>query len=477
MSRYRLSRPAQVAVDLGLVGEQRSVFDFGCGRGGDLARLAEYGVSATGWDPVHRPSEPRRPADVVLCLYVLNVIADTSERGEALREAWALARHVLVVAVRPEWEARQVGGVAHCDGVVTTKGTFQKFFGQDEARVFIEGTIGATAVAIAPGIFFVFRDASEAQGFRAMRVRTAGVRATQSRVELAWAENRELLERLLDFYLSRGRTPVAVDDSALVQELEAAFRSVRAAWRLVNPLADANQLQLAEQKAAEDVLVWLALEAFAGRPRWSELPKDLQLDIKVQHGTFKEACSRADALLFQLGDEAALDHELRFLPFGKVLADAVYVHAEYLSDLPPLVRTYAGCGRALVGEVEDTTILKLSRRERRISYLSYPTFERDAHPALAASLRVDLRSFNVKWTDFRLSLNPPVLHRKELFVPEHHPTRAKFAALTQQEEAAGLLDDHTRIGTREGWSQALAAGRRTLRGHRLGSLPVSTEST
>src|SRR4051812_46180217 len=72
MTRTRLSRPAQLAVDLGVIAGRRAVFDFGCGRGGDIQRLTSSGVAAAGWDPTHRPGGPKKPSDVVMCLYVLN---------------------------------------------------------------------------------------------------------------------------------------------------------------------------------------------------------------------------------------------------------------------------------------------------------------------------------------------------------------------------------------------------------------------
>jgi DNA phosphorothioation-associated putative methyltransferase len=168
-----------------------------------------------------------------------------------------------------------------------------------------------------------------------------------------------------------------------------------------------------------------------------------------------------------MADEAGLDLALRTVPFGKVLPDAVYIHVDYLADLPPLVRVYVGSGRVLVGDVPNTTIVKMSRQERRISFLSYPDFERDPHPSLVNSLRVDLCSFSVKWRSFADWENPPVLHRKEAFVPERHPSRSKFASLTRQEERAGLFSDSTRIGTRAGWDAALAVAGKALRGHRL----------
>jgi DNA phosphorothioation-associated putative methyltransferase len=272
ISRTRLSRPAQLAVDLGLLAPETSLFDFGCGRGGDVDGLAEAGIAARGWDPVHRPESPRERADIVLCGYVLNVIASGQERREALRDAWSLADHALVVAVRPEWEADQIAGAAHSDGVVTSKGTFQKFFGQDEARAYLEAHTGQSPVAVAPGIFFIFRDPAHAQGFRAMRVRASHHRASRTRVEAAWSENRAVLEELLDFYSVRGRTPMPADDADLVGRLVDTFGSVRIAWRLARPFASAEDLSAAEDRARDDVLVWLALEACCQRPgsgpRW-----------------------------------------------------------------------------------------------------------------------------------------------------------------------------------------------------------------
>jgi hypothetical protein len=46
--------------------------------------------------------------------------------------------------------------------------------------------------------------------------------------------------------------------------------------------------------------------------------------------------------------------------------------------------------------------VKLQRVERKVAYLSYPQFDRVAHPPLATSLRADLRTFEVKWTDSEL---------------------------------------------------------------------------
>ncbi len=102
-----------------------------------------------------------------------------------------------------------------------------------------------------------------------------------------------------------------------------------------------------------------------------------------------------------------------------------------------------------------------------MSYLWYPDFEKDPHPALATSLVVALRGLGVTRRDYTASANPPILHRKETLVAADHPSRVKFARLTKQEERWGLLDETRTIGTRERWEALLADKGVRLRGHRL----------
>ena len=121
--------------------------------------------------------------------------------------------------------------------------------------------------------------------------------------------------------------------------------------------------------------------------------------------------------------------------------------------------------KALAGSV-PATVIKLHRQQRKISYLFYPEFEKDPHPALNASLRVDLQTFDIRFTDFRQSANPPILHRKETLIARDHPLYPKFARLTAQEERADLLGVPG-IGTRNTWNKLLEQEGWRLAGHRL----------
>src|SRR5262245_7554173 len=104
--RTNVSRPVALALDDGVIRSDRSFFDFGCGRGTDVAALRDMGVEASGWDPVHSAHAEKSAAHVVNLGYVVNVIEDPDERRETLREAWELSTTTLIVAARLDWDIK-----------------------------------------------------------------------------------------------------------------------------------------------------------------------------------------------------------------------------------------------------------------------------------------------------------------------------------------------------------------------------------
>jgi DNA phosphorothioation-associated putative methyltransferase len=190
-------------------------------------------------------------------------------------------------------------------------------------------------------------------------------------------------------------------------------------------------------------------------------------DIRAFFGSYTKACRQADELLFRSGNAEAVDAACKRSAVGKLLPNALYVHREALGALEPLLRVYEGCARAYLGEVEGANVIKMHRHSGKVSYLVYPDFETDPHPALLRSVRLSLRTRELDCHDYAASTNPPVLHRKEAFLPSDHPLRARFARLTQQEEKHGLLDNTSTIGTRQGWQHRLRERGFALRGHRL----------
>jgi DNA phosphorothioation-associated putative methyltransferase len=263
-----------------------------------------------------------------------------------------------------------------------------------------------------------------------------------------------------------GRLP-ETDEFAGAGQLLERFGSLKRAFALVRRVTGPAEWDAIRQWRTEDLLVYVALARFRKRPAFSQLPRTLQRDIRAFFGSYTKACRQADELLFRAGDAGAIDEACQRSAVGKLLPDDLYVHRSALDTLEPLLRIYEGCGRAYLGEIEGANIIKIHRRSGKISYLVYPDFEIDPHPALSRCIRVSLRTRELNCYDYADSANPPVLHRKESFLLASDPLHAKFGRLTVQEEKHGLLDEPSGIGTRDGWARRLIDRGFSLKGHRL----------
>lgn len=173
LSRNNFSRPVQHLLETGILKKNRSFFDYGCGRGDDVAGLTELGFRADGWDPVYQPDRSRHTADIVNLGFVLNVIEDPEERNEALREAWKLASGALVVSVISVWERPQNGLEAFADGHVTQRGTFQRYYEPGELKEYVDGTLGIDAVPASPTLVVCFKDSELALEYLAQSGRSS----------------------------------------------------------------------------------------------------------------------------------------------------------------------------------------------------------------------------------------------------------------------------------------------------------------
>lgn len=464
--RTGVSKPLQYAWAAGLLDAGVSVTDYGCGRGDDIRHLRAMGVDAVGWDPNWRPDGERRPSAVVNLGYVLNVIERPRERVDTLRAAWELARGVLIVAALVAVETAK-HTVPFGDGVLTSRGTFQKYYDQGELERFIHTTLDVEPIALGVGIFAVIRDSQRRAAFAASRFRRRTSAALpQVTAERLFDSHRDAFAPLLAFVEDRGRLPRKADGRVFEPLIEV-FGSMRRALAVARQALPDEWWASAAQRAREDLLVYLALSRFGSRPKFGDLDPEMQGDISTFFGSYSAAVGEADELLRSIGDTATRRAAAREATVGKVLPDAFYIHVSALDTAPVVLRLFEACARRYLGGVDEATLVKLRLDEPRISYLSYPDFDRDPHPALAWSLKVDLQGFRVRLNDFTTRDNPPVLHRKETFVADDYPRRETFARLTRQEEKWGLLDDTRRIGTRAGWELALEQVGVRLRGHRV----------
>ncbi|EPR5511510.1 DNA phosphorothioation-associated putative methyltransferase [Vibrio vulnificus] len=142
---------------------------------------------------------------------------------------------------------------------------------------------------------------------------------------------------------------------------------------------------------------------------------------------------------------------------GKQLPEAVYLHRDAFSALPTeLAKFIPAVAKALNLPDEQWNLVKLFKREFRLSLLHYPDFYCDSYPALKQSLNVDLAKLSHKLTCYEDSDNPPILHRKETVVLPTSEYYSHFVSLTREGENAGLYENTRIIGFKRSWENVIA---------------------
>ncbi len=458
ISRSTLSMPMRTALRDQILAPTKSVFDYGCGRGEDVRRLNHLGFDVQGWDPYYAPDSSRTPADTVMLTYVLNVIEDVSERKQTLLSAWELTRDVLVVSCRLTWEQLQVTGSSHNDGVVTSRDTFQHLFTTNELRQLVDTVTGVRSVSPSPGIVYAFRTDQQRLEYLA--------RETISHHE--WAESSDLtaaVKDVVDFAEQRGRIPLLEEMPPNVAALIATLPKTELT-RLTRKGANPAKIEAGNKRSTLDTLLYLGISIFGGRPRFADLPIGVQADIRHSFRSYREACARADRLLLKIRDDSYIRGAMTN-SVGKMTATALYVHQRAVPKMPVVLRLYEHCGSVAAGRPEGWNILKLDHRGRRVSWSSYPDFDKDPHPKLAWTFGVDMATLESKHQSFAERENRPILHRKEEFVASDDKNASKYRRLTSAEVKAGLYENPTIIGLERGWAAELERLGVTLKGHRL----------
>jgi len=119
--------------------------------------------------------------------------------------------------------------------------------------------------------------------------------------------------------------------------------------------------------------------------------------------------------------------------------------------------------------MENANIIKLYYNKPKITYLVYPEFDTQAHPALKATMEVDLHNLSVTYHDISDETNPLILHQKDALVAPDYPSYKKFVRLTKKEQKSGLLENRDAIRRLHGWLRCLREHEVTIEGHKLTS--------
>lgn len=165
--------------------------------------------------------------------------------------------------------------------------------------------------------------------------------------------------------------------------------------------------------------------------------------------------------------------EGRLIPGKRVRGD-LYIHVDALAAMPPDFQERVTRASSIVNvPLSEVSVIRFSLVANELSLLDYPTFFEEPFPTLARSWTVRLDAEGgFRFRGYVDSLNPPILHRKELLLPSNHPRREEFSEITAAAEAIGLFDSPATIGFKSSWERLIAKKGYRLEGGRFA--PISS---
>ncbi len=152
MNRNKPSTAIKSALENNILNKDKSILDYGCGKGYDVQYLNSLDFKCIGYDPFYYPIKPEY-ADIVMLNYVLSVIEDKKERVLVLQNAYNLTKEILIIGVLYT-KPRKVDETFN-DGFKTQWNTFYKYYSPQELILFIETVLNKTPKFLSPGVYYV----------------------------------------------------------------------------------------------------------------------------------------------------------------------------------------------------------------------------------------------------------------------------------------------------------------------------------
>lgn len=496
LARSILSAPVQLLFRQGLLLPGTSVFDYGCGRGDDVAGLTANGFTAHGWDPHFAAGQPIFEADVVNLGFVVNVIEDPAERVDAMHKAFKLTRRVMSIGVM--LHGSDPAGRPFRDGFITSRNTFQKYFTQAELKDYVEQVLHQEAFMAGPGVAFVFADKDCEQRFHADRFRSRGVAARllatrsprvrvvkepreravkppkpprPSHAEVAFMKAQPYLDLLWSTALDLGRLPEP-DEVANLEEIESQIGGLGKAVRLVTRHYDQSLLAAAATTRADDVRLYLAAQRFSRRPAYRQLEPRLQRDIREFFGDYRTAQASGLRLLLDAADPSQLLEACQRAATTGLgwLEDehSLQLHVSMVDRLPALLRAYIACGLILWDAISEVQLVKIHIASGKLTLMEFDDFDASPIPALRRRIKVNVRKLDYDLFEYGSREYPkPLLYRKSRYLHEDYPGYAEQLAFDDALEATGILGDSDFGPSPERLFEVLESRRLAVSGMRL----------
>jgi hypothetical protein len=116
---------------------------------------------------------------------------------------------------------------------------------------------------------------------------------------------------------------------------------------------------------------------------------------------------------------------------GKNVGTRTYLHVSAIDLLSKESADFLVKAQELGNiQVGAFNVVRFEPAYNSVAFLHYPDFFEDPCPVLSESWKVRMAENSVAHRIFDESLNPPILHRKELLLTPDHPDRSRFERLT-----------------------------------------------
>lgn len=144
--RTSISAPLKNLLENNRLNTDQNILDYGCGHGFDLNYLKNNNFKIEGFDKYIDTFSNQfyynNNYDVIICLYVFNTISEYNERVSVLKSLISLLKPKgkIFLAVRSIDEFNSLKNKnykKYKDGIITSKGTFQKYFTKNDLEELI----------------------------------------------------------------------------------------------------------------------------------------------------------------------------------------------------------------------------------------------------------------------------------------------------------------------------------------------------
>lgn len=449
INRYNFSTPVQKILDYELLKSGETFFDYGCGLGDDLRGLEVLGFHCWGWDPNHCPKGVKKNADVVNLGFVLNVIEDPVERMEALKAAFSYSKNLLIVSTMLHNSNTSESSRIFSDGVLTSRNTFQKYFYQDELRQYIEDVLEvSSAIALAPGIFAVFKNQLQKQEFLLKRsqrnINWKSVSETHFKIKRKKLIQHSLFdshkgdfEKLWHRIVELGRLPDK-DEYTEYQSFQSKICSLKKGLRICLANFDENILKQAEIRKKSDLLIHVALSNFKEKLKLKDIPAPVIKDIKYFFGNYKKVKKDAIDLLYDLSDTYQIDELCAKSEIGFYNDGRFYVRIKDVKHLHPLLRLYIRIGELLYGYLEEVGLIKIHCHTSKLTFHFFDDFEGKVLPQLKVRVKIKIPTNKVWYYDYDSQDYQQLLYHKVRFYNKDEPEYKKLLRHSQKLEELGI---------------------------------------